>query len=268
MRSDRAVPVPRADPQSADPRRPANPPRPVTAAGPMPGVRGARSRRRMCSERRTHRGNGVRPAATRRQAKGDCDDAWCSDQRRSTGIPGRALQFQGQERWCPECGASTLRRAPGDCRKERAIGIGLTRRCRRRRLANRVTGLLTGQRRRRRFDPPAGSQLKPRKEKPDGDAVRLNLHENCLCPRQDSNLRPRLRRAVLYPLSYGGSATEEELANSPADAESVSPGGQAAGRGRSWAAGAARCAGAAGGATRSRPRSRPRSGARCAARRR
>ncbi len=27
------------------------------------------------------------------------------------------------------------------------------------------------------------------------------------CPRQDSNLRPRLRRAVLYPLSYGGSAT-------------------------------------------------------------
>ena len=23
-------------------------------------------------------------------------------------------------------------------------------------------------------------------------------------PRQDSNLRPRLRRAVLYPLSYGG----------------------------------------------------------------
>jgi hypothetical protein len=25
------------------------------------------------------------------------------------------------------------------------------------------------------------------------------------CPRQDSNLRSRLRRAVLYPLSYGGS---------------------------------------------------------------
>jgi hypothetical protein len=24
-------------------------------------------------------------------------------------------------------------------------------------------------------------------------------------PRQESNLRPRLRRAVLYPLSYGGS---------------------------------------------------------------
>jgi hypothetical protein len=24
------------------------------------------------------------------------------------------------------------------------------------------------------------------------------------CPRQDSNLRHRLRRAVLYPLSYGG----------------------------------------------------------------
>ena len=27
-----------------------------------------------------------------------------------------------------------------------------------------------------------------------------------LCPRQDSNLRFRLRRATLYPLSYGGSA--------------------------------------------------------------
>ncbi len=30
------------------------------------------------------------------------------------------------------------------------------------------------------------------------------------CPRQDSNLRSRLRRAVLYPLSYGGSATRED----------------------------------------------------------
>ena len=29
-------------------------------------------------------------------------------------------------------------------------------------------------------------------------------------PRQDSNLRTRLRRAVLYPLSYGGSGTEKE----------------------------------------------------------
>jgi hypothetical protein len=26
-----------------------------------------------------------------------------------------------------------------------------------------------------------------------------------VCPRQDSNLRHRLRRAVLYPLSYGGA---------------------------------------------------------------
>lgn len=25
-----------------------------------------------------------------------------------------------------------------------------------------------------------------------------------LCPRQDSNLRTRLRRPLLYPLSYGG----------------------------------------------------------------
>src|SRR5690348_17392271 len=29
------------------------------------------------------------------------------------------------------------------------------------------------------------------------------------CPRQDSNLRSRLRRAVLYPLSYGGGRSEE-----------------------------------------------------------
>jgi hypothetical protein len=28
-------------------------------------------------------------------------------------------------------------------------------------------------------------------------------------PRQDSNLRTRLRRAVLYPLSYGGSRPEK-----------------------------------------------------------
>src|SRR2546427_9590373 len=32
------------------------------------------------------------------------------------------------------------------------------------------------------------------------------------CPRQDSNLRPRLRRAVLYPLSYGGPVTSERVA--------------------------------------------------------
>lgn len=30
-------------------------------------------------------------------------------------------------------------------------------------------------------------------------------HEVTKCPRQDSNLRSRLRRAVLYPLSYGGA---------------------------------------------------------------
>jgi hypothetical protein len=43
--------------------------------------------------------------------------------------------------------------------------------------------------------------------------LRMNGHEPCfrcsklicvVCPRQDSNLRTRLRRAVLYPLSYGG----------------------------------------------------------------
>jgi hypothetical protein len=30
-------------------------------------------------------------------------------------------------------------------------------------------------------------------------------------PRQDSNLRSRLRRAVLYPLSYGGSGEDEGI---------------------------------------------------------
>ena len=32
-----------------------------------------------------------------------------------------------------------------------------------------------------------------------------------LCPRQDSNLRPTLRRRVLYPLSYGGSGKKTVL---------------------------------------------------------
>ena len=32
------------------------------------------------------------------------------------------------------------------------------------------------------------------------------------CPRQDSNLRSRLRRAVLYPLSYGGRNHENAVA--------------------------------------------------------
>src|SRR5690606_27582473 len=35
-------------------------------------------------------------------------------------------------------------------------------------------------------------------------------------PRQDSNLRSRLRRAVLYPLSYGGSWTQTRVAGWPA----------------------------------------------------
>lgn len=32
-----------------------------------------------------------------------------------------------------------------------------------------------------------------------------------LCPRQDSNLRTRLRRPLLYPLSYGGVSAAERL---------------------------------------------------------
>ena len=40
--------------------------------------------------------------------------------------------------------------------------------------------------------------------------ITLRCCSSVTCPRQDSNLRSRLRRAVLYPLSYGGSATTEE----------------------------------------------------------
>ncbi len=45
------------------------------------------------------------------------------------------------------------------------------------------------------------------------------------CPRQDSNLRHRLRRAVLYPLSYGGSATS----NCSRTAASTTPRGKRSG---------------------------------------
>ena len=36
-----------------------------------------------------------------------------------------------------------------------------------------------------------------------------NLLVTAWCPRQDSNLRHRLRRAVLYPLSYGGDTRRD-----------------------------------------------------------
>ena len=36
------------------------------------------------------------------------------------------------------------------------------------------------------------------------------------CPRQDSNLRPCLRRAVLYPLSYGGRDGQNSTASAGA----------------------------------------------------
>gem|GEM_PF-1667534 len=35
------------------------------------------------------------------------------------------------------------------------------------------------------------------------------------CPRQDSNLRFRLRRAALYPLSYGGNEENTSTATYP-----------------------------------------------------
>jgi hypothetical protein len=44
-----------------------------------------------------------------------------------------------------------------------------------------------------------------------------------MCPRQDSNLRPCLRRAVLYPLSYGGlMARSAVMYYRPTDAELIS----------------------------------------------
>ena len=36
------------------------------------------------------------------------------------------------------------------------------------------------------------------------DVAQLESQDRQRRPRQDSNLRSRLRRAVLYPLSYGG----------------------------------------------------------------
>jgi hypothetical protein len=48
----------------------------------------------------------------------------------------------------------------------------------------------------------------PNQMKVRGDLDVLRHHTGR--PRQDSNLRTRLRRAVLYPLSYGGSRTEQE----------------------------------------------------------
>ncbi len=49
---------------------------------------------------------------------------------------------------------------------------------------------------------------------PDGSPVGRSGNggpfPSVVCPRQDSNLRSRLRRAVLYPLSYGGRAMGEQ----------------------------------------------------------
>jgi hypothetical protein len=39
------------------------------------------------------------------------------------------------------------------------------------------------------------------------------------CPRQDSNLRHRLRRAVLYPLSYGGGKPGKPSSGGGSDQE-------------------------------------------------
>ena len=52
----------------------------------------------------------------------------------------------------------------------------------------------------------------------DGGANKTIMHSYGLCPRQDSNLRHRLRRAVLYPLSYGGSGLRETTSRGEPDA--------------------------------------------------
>ena len=68
--------------------------------------------------------------------------------------------------------------------------------------------------------PPAAHPAQPA-ERPNGRThdywVRPSTmsRDITLCPRQDSNLRFRLRRATLYPLSYGGSGTTRSLAGAP-----------------------------------------------------
>src|SRR3954452_21932197 len=53
----------------------------------------------------------------------------------------------------------------------------------------------------------AGAAHRGRVHPEDGvDAAFSTSSSEEKCPRQDSNLRTRLRRAVLYPLSYGGSS--------------------------------------------------------------
>src|SRR5215469_10312528 len=43
------------------------------------------------------------------------------------------------------------------------------------------------------------------------DCRSVRIYASELCPRQDSNLRSRLRRPLLSPLSYGGSRTAARL---------------------------------------------------------
>ena len=47
---------------------------------------------------------------------------------------------------------------------------------------------------------------------PDDENSAFGLHKPCFqgCPRQDSNLRTRLRRPMLYPLSYEGGMTHSD----------------------------------------------------------
>ena len=41
----------------------------------------------------------------------------------------------------------------------------------------------------------------------DGPPLLLILDSSWACPRQESNLRTRFRKPLLYPLSYGGAPT-------------------------------------------------------------
>ena len=56
------------------------------------------------------------------------------------------------------------------------------------------------------------------------------------CPRQDSNLRTRLRRAVLYPLSYGGAVLDSTARTGSFARCQPPPAGQLGGvKGNGWA---------------------------------
>ena len=86
-------------------------------------------------------------------------------------------------------------------------------------------------------DAPAGSRVAPGRSDRPGRGAGPGQNPRSApqfdgCPRQDSNLRPRLRRAVLYPLSYGGSRCANEALQAEVSAPDESVAGLASLRGR------------------------------------